>query len=155
MNKRNIILTIVIALFVAFGIYSQKSQELEDELAEISNSPYDVSQFDEISDQEFLNADNSLNAFVYIGREDCIGCKALAQVLTQISKENDVKIRYFDTKKYRDSKSYKEIVDKYQIEQVPDFLLVKKDGTYEKFGQENIKKEEKFEDWIIKNKNRL
>lgn len=98
MNKRNIILIIVIALFVAFGIYSHKSQELEDELAEISNSPYDVSQFDEISDQEF----NSLNAFVYIGREDCIGCKALAQVLTQISKENDIKIRYFDAKKYRD-----------------------------------------------------
>ena len=155
MNKRNIILTIVIALFVAFGIYSQKSQELEDELAEISNSPYDVSQFDEISDQEFLNADNSLNAFVYIGREDCIGCKVLAQVLTQISKENDIKISYFDTKKYRDSKSYKKIVDKYQIEQVPDFLLVKKDGTYEKFGQENIENEEKFEDWIIENKDSL
>jgi len=155
MNKRNIILTIVIALFVAFGIYSQKSQDLEDELAEISNSPYDVSQFDEITDQEFLNADNGLTGFVYIGREDCIGCKALAQVLTQISKENDIIIRYFDTKKYRDSKSYKEIVDKYQIEQVPDFLLVKKDGTFEKFGQENIEKEEKFEDWIIENKDSL
>ena len=155
MNKRNIILTIVIALFVAFGIYSQKSQDLEDELAEISNSPYDVSQFDEITDREFLNADNGLTGFVYIGREDCIGCKALAQGLTQISKENDIKISYFDTKKYRDSKSYKEIVDKYQIEQVPDFLLVKKDGTYEKFGQENIENEEIFEDWIIKNKDSL
>lgn len=152
MNKRNIILTIVIALFVAFGIYSQKSQDLEDELAEISNSSYDVSQFDEISDQEFLNTYNSLNAFVYIGREDCIGCKALAQVLRQISKENDIKISYFDTKKYKDSKYYKEIVDKYQIEQVPDFLLVKKDGTFETFDLENVKNEERFEDWIIKNK---
>ena len=67
MNKRNISLTIVIALFVAFGIYSQKSQDLEDELAEISNSPYDVSQFDEITDQEFLNDDDGLTGFVYIG----------------------------------------------------------------------------------------
>ena len=66
MNKRNIILTIVIALFVAFGIYSQKSQNIEDELEEISNSPYDVSQFDEITDQEFLNAGNGLTGFVYI-----------------------------------------------------------------------------------------
>lgn len=155
MNKRNIILTIAIALFVAFGIYSRKSQDLENELAEISNSPYDVSQFDEITDQEFLNADNSLNAFVYIGREDCIGCKILAQGLTQLSKENDIKISYFDTKKYKESKYYKDIVDKYQIKQVPDFLLVKKDGTYEKFGQENIENKEKFEDWIIENKDSL
>lgn len=152
MKNRNFILILVIVGLVALGIYSQKNQEKEEENREIRNYESRISHFDEITDQEFLNDNNELSGYVYVGRKTCSGCRLFLEVITRISLENDIKMKYFDTDKYRESKYYKEILDKYKIDQVPDFLLVKKDGTFERFDQENIKNEEIFENWIIENK---
>ena len=152
MKNRKGIFILAIMILVVFGIYSQKNKEKESENREIKNYESRISHFDEITDQEFLNDNNKLSGYVYVGRKTCPSCRIFLEVITRISLENDIKMKYFDTDKYRDSKYYKEILDKYKIEQVPDFLLVKKDGAFERFDQENIKNEEIFENWIIENK---
>ena len=155
MKNKGIVLIAAIIAMIAFGIHSQKNQEKEEENREIRNYESRISHFDEITDQEFLNDNNELSGYVYVGRKTCSGCRLFLEAITKISLENDIKMKYFDTDKYRDSKYYKAILDKYKIEQEPDFLLVKKDGTFETFDLENVKNEERFEDWIIKNKDSL
>lgn len=155
MKNKGIVLIAAIIAMIAFGIYSQKNQEKEEENREIRNYESRISHFDEITDQEFLNDNNELSGYVYVGRKTCSGCRLFLEAITKISLENDIKMKYFDTDKYRDSKYYKAILDKYKIEQEPDFLMVKKDGTFETFDLENVKNEERFEDWIIKNKDSL
>lgn len=155
MKNKGIVLIAAIIAMIAFGIYSQKNQEKEEENREIRNYESRISHFDEITDQEFLNDNNELSGYVYVGRKTCSGCRLFLEVITRISLENDIKMKYFDTDKYRESKYYKAILDKYKIEQEPDFLLVKKDGTFETFDLENVKNEERFDDWIIENKDRL
>ena len=66
--------------------------------------------------------------------------------------QKEINIKYFDTDKYRNSKYYDEILEKYQIDQVPYMVLVKKDGSFETFDKKNIDKGELFKDWLIKNK---
>lgn len=155
MKNKGIVLIAAIIAMIAFGIYSQKNQEKEEENREIRNYESRISHFDEITDQEFLNDNNELSGYVYVGRKTCSGCRLFLEVIKRISLENDIKMKYFDTDKYRESKYYKAILDKYKIEQEPDFLLVKKDGTFETFDLENVKNEERFDDWIIENKDRL
>lgn len=155
MKNKGIVLIAAIIAMIAFGIYSQKNQEKEEENREIRNYESRISHFDEITDQEFLNDNNELSGYVYVGRKTCSGCRLFLEVITRISLENDIKMKYFDTDKYRESKYYKAILDKYKIEQEPDFLLVKKDGTFETFDLENVKNEERFDDWIIENKDSI
>lgn len=155
MKNKGIVLIAAIIAMIAFGIYSQKNQEKEEENREIRNYESRISHFDEITDQEFLNDNNELSGYIYVGRKTCSGCRLFLEVITRISLENDIKMKYFDTDKYRESKYYKAILDKYKIEQEPDFLLVKKDGTFETFDLENVKNEERFDDWIVENKDSL
>lgn len=152
-EEKNVIIALgFIAVVVIFGIISQKINENEEETKEIRNYESSISNYEQINDEELLNEDKSLEGYVYIGGKTCQACRLYVKVITKIALENDIKMKYFDTDKYRKSKYYQDILDKYEIERVPELILVKKDGTFEKFTTDNIKDGEVFKDWIVKNK---
>ncbi|MDD7305367.1 MAG: thioredoxin family protein [Peptoniphilaceae bacterium] len=152
MKKRNIIILLSVVFVLAFAIISTKISEKNEKEEEIRNYEASVSNYEKITDKDMLNEDKSLEGFVYIGRKTCPACRLFVKVITSVALENDISIKYFDTDKYRETKDYQNILDKYEIERVPELILVKKDGSFEKFTKDNIKDGEIFKDWIVKNK---
>lgn len=142
----------VIIALVLGGIFSHKLNEKEEKEKEIRNYESSISNYEEITDERLLNKDKSLEGYVYVGRKTCEACRLYVKVITKIALENDIKMKYFDTDKYRESKDYQDILDKYEIDRVPELILIKEDGTFEKFTEDNIEDGELFKDWIVKNK---
>ena len=144
MKKRNLIIILSLIVFILIGIFSQKAKEKAEKEREIKNYESSVSKYEEITDLQFLNNDKTLEGFV--------SCRLFVKVINEITYEKEINIKYFDTDKYRNSKYYDEILEKYQIDQVPYMVLVKKDGSFETFDKKNIDKGELFKDWLIKNR---
>lgn len=152
MKKRNLIIILSLIVFILIGIFSQKAKEKAEKEREIKNYESSVSKYEEITDLQFLNDDKTLEGFVFIGRKTCSSCRLFVKVINEITYGKEINIKYFDTDKYRNSKYYDEILEKYQIDQVPYMVLVKEDGSFETFDKKNIDKGELFKDWLNKNK---
>lgn len=133
MKKRNLLIILSLIVFILIGVFSQKAKERAEKEREIKNYESSVSKYEQISDLQFLNNDKTLEGFVFIGRKTSSSCRLFVKVINEITFEKEIKIKYFDTDKYRNSKYYDEILEKYQIDQVPYMVLVKKDGSFETF----------------------
>lgn len=132
-EKRNLIIILSLIVFILIGVFSQKAKDKAEKEREIKNYESSVSKYEEITDLQFLNNDKTLEGFVFIGRKTCSSCRLFVKVINEITFEKEINIKYFDTDKYRNSKYYDEILEKYQIDQVPYMVLVKKDGSFETF----------------------
>ena len=141
MKKRNLIIILSLIVFILIGVFSQKAKDKAEKEREIKNYESSVSKYEEITDLQFLNNDKTLEGFVFIGRKTCSSCRLFVKVINEITFEKEINIKYYD-----------EILEKYQIDQVPYMVLVKKDGSFETFDKKNIDKGELFKDWLIKNK---
>lgn len=133
MKKRNLLIILSLIVFILIGVFSQKAKERAEKEREIKNYESSVSKYEEITDLQFLNNDRTLEGFVFIGRKTSSSCRLFVKVINEITFEKEINIKYFDTYKYRNSKYYDEILEKYQIDQVPYMVLVKKDGSFETF----------------------
>ena len=141
MKKRNLIIILSLIVFILIGVFSQKAKDKAEKEREIKNYESSVSKYEEITDLQFLNNDKTLEGFVFIGRKTCSSCRLFVKVINEITFEKEINSKYYD-----------EILEKYQIDQVPYMVLVKKDGSFETFDKKNIDKGELFKDWLIKNK---
>ncbi len=71
--------------------------------------------------------DKNKDFILYIGRETCPECINFVPLLSEIAREENVKVLYLDSTNTDKSKDIKEFRDKYSITYVPS-LLIYKDG---------------------------
>ena len=80
---------------------------------------------DELS---LLNGD--VSGYVYFGRDTCEFCRIFNQYLNEINQEYGISIQKYDTDAWRESDYFDQILDAYEIDNIPALVYIEKDGTF-------------------------
>lgn len=117
---------------------------------EMSREDYDALSkgFHKIGIRDLKNEDHSLKGIVFVGRPSCESCKLMVRVMNALADKYKIVIHYFDSDAYRDEKGFEEVMNQYDVRQVPDVFYIAEDGTYERQSLEALQGGERFDDWI-------
>lgn len=86
-----------------------------------------------IVDDELL-LKGKIEGIIYFGRDNCQFCRFLNKYLSMVTKENtDIRINKYDTNQWRETDSFREILSKYSVKQIPMLVKVNEDGSYTTF----------------------
>lgn len=128
MNKKSIIIIIIVALLV-IGVFLTKTfqKKEENKTAEVQEEEINEDfkyKITEKIDWEKLKAYN-LPIIIDFGADYCMPCRQMAPALKAVNKEMQGKaiVRYVDTVRYA------EVAEDYKIELIPTQILVNKSGT--------------------------
>lgn len=81
---------------------------------------------------------DEITGIVYFGRETCPFCLELNALLKQeFEKNEDLVIYKFDTDQWRESDNFQNILNKYNIKDVPAIIKINKDNTFINFADMN------------------
>ncbi len=134
-NKVNILLflTVVITILSAillFGMFSNdSSSNVSDTYSEDSNT-YSTEAFKEISATDIASESKGKTIVVLIGRQGCSYCAAFAPIITSVSKEYGITIRYIDFSKIVNV-AERRIIDQTAYETI---YNLKGEGSWDGFG---------------------
>ena len=71
---------------------------------------------------------------IYFGRDTCPNCLAFNVILNNIVENtDDLIIHKFDTDKWRNHENFQEILNKYNVSNIPSLISINDDGTYAMF----------------------
>lgn len=130
-----LIIGILIGIAIVASTRTFRDAQAKENLAD--EYDYNVSLYTKISDKDIYNEQNEFSGLVYIGKKSSEGCQMMVSVLNEILNEDDRKyVNYFDTQEYKQSQIYHEILSKYEIDEVPEFIFIKKDGGFEKYDKD-------------------
>ncbi len=118
----------------------------------IQNTEYDVSSFEEINYDKFINLYKDNNkSLIYIGRQTCIHCVNFVPILNKVQNEYNYKTYYLDISKIteEESKNIKNLNNflKKNFGSTPMVIIVKDGSIIEKgnwIGEGNYKDFSKF-----------
>lgn len=83
-----------------------------------------------------INSSNIFNEesdkFIYFGRDTCPICQIYKPNLISVLSEKNMQIYYFDTDYWREKKGFDEILNHYKINEIPNLIYIKKDGSFDK-----------------------
>ena len=86
-----------------------------------------------IDDLDLLIKDE-LKGIIYFGRDTCPNCLAFNVILNNIVENtDDLIIHKFDTDKWRNHENFQEILNKYNVSNIPSLISINDDGTYAMF----------------------
>ena len=86
-----------------------------------------------IDDLDLLIKDE-LKGIIYFGRDTCPNCLAFNVILNNIVENTyDLIIHKFDTDKWRNHENFQEILNKYNVSNIPSLISINDDGTYAMF----------------------
>lgn len=119
-NKKWIFVIFLIIVLLCYIILKSQSKD------EYQKS---IQTFDMVCISDIENKVKKDQDFIlYIGRETCPDCRDFAPVLSEVAKDNDLKVLYLDSTDTEKTKNLKDFRDKYNILYVPS-LLISKDGN--------------------------
>lgn len=124
---RNIIIKIilVITLCLIYFIIEQKDD---------SGQTMTVDNFSIMIDDIDLLIEDKLTGIIYFGRDTCPNCLKFNVILNKVAQNiNDLTIYKFDTDKWRSHNDFQEILDKYNVSDIPSLIYINDDKTYDVF----------------------
>ena len=93
-----------------------------------------VDDFSIIIDDLDLLIKDELKGIIYFGRDTCPNCLAFNVILNNIVENtDDLIIHKFDTDKWRNHENFQEILNKYNVSNIPSLISINDDGTYAMF----------------------
>ncbi|MBC1501876.1 hypothetical protein HB943_14845 [Listeria weihenstephanensis] len=116
-NVVKVLLLVAVLVFSLVACHSETSKSGEIVPIEKSAAVLDL----------FKDNDSKEVKYIYFGRETCDFCKKLTTDLKDTLKKKDVSILYYDTDKHRLDKDFQNVIEKYQLVEVP-YLVKMKQG---------------------------
>lgn len=113
MKKICIILILCLSIFL--GGCSDKISDVDNNL---------------ISIKSIENLNNS-DGIVYFGRPTCPNCEQFLPILKKVLKDKNKKIYYFNTDEWRNNEKFQDILDQYNIKQIPSIIRIKNGNSIE------------------------
>ncbi|AEG61416.1 thioredoxin family protein [Desulforamulus ruminis] len=122
-----IVFFLIVILIVSFYVKSLNNEYVLD--ITVANTFYEIS-----------------DGFVYFGRPTCPSCELFKPLLTEVAKEENIQVYYFNTDYFRNNSllteaELKEIFEKYQIQQVPILIKLVNGSLDSSFGANFIEEE--------------
>lgn len=144
-KNKHIIISLLIVLIITFITLIGISKNINKDKKYNTNK--EVQTDKEIYDYFTIKIDDinklindEISGYVYFGRDTCPICLYLNKFLEkEYINNNDLLIYKFDTDYWRENKSFKDILNKYNISTIPTLIRINKDQSYEilEFHNEN------------------
>lgn len=123
-NKNIKIILIVVLSLLCVSCQQKNTQE----------QTLTVDDFSIIIDDLDLLIKDELKGIIYFGRDTCPNCLAFNVILNNIVENtDDLIIHKFDTDKWRNHENFQEILNKYNVSNIPSLISINDDGTYAMF----------------------
>ena len=123
-NKNIKIILIVVLSLLCVSCQQKNTQE----------QTLTVDDFSIIIDDLDLLIKDELKGIIYFGRDTCQNCLAFNVILNNIVENtDDLIIHKFDTDKWRNHENFQEILNKYNVSNIPSLISINDDGTYAMF----------------------
>ena len=123
-NKNIKIILIVVLSLLCVSCQQKNTQE----------QTLTVDDFSIIIDDLDLLIKDELKGIIYFGRDTRPNCLAFNVILNNIVENtDDLIIHKFDTDKWRNHENFQEILNKYNVSNIPSLISINDDGTYAMF----------------------
>lgn len=120
-KKRIFVIFLIIVLLCYIILKSQSKDEYQKSI-----QTFDIVDISDIDNK----VKKGQNFILYIGRETCPECRVFAPILSEVAKDNNLKVLYLDSTDTEKTKNLKDFRDKYNILYVPSLLISKGGNLY-------------------------
>ena len=98
---------------------------------------------------DFLTEEKS--GFLYVGRPSCPVCQVFAPILTEVVKENNLTVFYFNTDETRSESAWNDALDAVDVPGVPTFMYIRDGQIVARFNNNGIESEDAILEFIRSN----
>jgi len=145
-----IVLAVINIIFLIYNVNYLLNDKQTNETTTTESSSYVYDDFSiRIENIQDL-LENKITGIIYIGRDTCPYCLIVNEFL-KYECENNAKLEIykFDTEEWRGNDNFDTVLEKYQINGIPEIIKIFDNGTYEKLALIDIELErDEFQQYI-------
>ncbi|NSN29677.1 thioredoxin fold domain-containing protein [Enterococcus faecalis] len=124
-------------------IFDSKSKLQEAQEQKIIKYEQEVANFRKVSSQELFDVTGNEEKFIYFGKKECKYCRRFVPKLKNVFEQKKIMVNYLDTGALSEEVK-KELLNKYQIQEVPTLIYVDKKQNFNYYDENEIR----LDDWV-------